>query len=223
MKEEDRLFIEEFLDKADPKIAKSQKRFFNQGDDSFSKNDIMLGISMPTIKQYIKNSPKFGLETIVNLTMSEYNEARTLGWALLVRDIPDPYILSAFIQKMAPSCGNWNVVDFAAPICAKTILKIENPAFITSIAYALLESEEFNIWSHRFCILMSIPVIQAGYCSYGIDIVDRSLETDDDLILKPCAWVLMEIKKQNENIFNLFMKNNSHLVPKSVKQYIQNN
>lgn len=220
MKEEDQLFIEKFLDKANPKIAKANQRFFKQGENSQAKNDILLGISMPTIKDYIKTSPKFDLDTITKLAQSEYNEARVLAWALLVRDYPDSKIIKPFIQQLASSCGNWNVVDFAAPISTKTILKNDEMYLVRAIGYSLIHDENrFNLWSHRFSIVMSLPLIHNGHLNYAIDIVERSLSSDEDLIKKPCGWVLREIRKQNQNIFNLFMLENKNKMSSITKSY----
>lgn len=220
MKAEEQLFIEQFLDKADPKIAKSNRKFFKHGEDSYAKNDILLGISMPTIKEYVKNSPNFELDTIAKLAQSEYNEARVLAWALLLRDFPYSDIITSFIQKLSPFCGNWNVVDFAAPISAKIILKNDGNKTVQSIGYSLLnDTENFNFWSHRFSIIMAIPLVKNGNLNYALDIVERSLSSEEDLILKPCALVLREIRKQNKNIFNLFMQDNKNKMSSSTKSF----
>lgn len=220
MKEEDQLFIEKFLDKANPKIAKANQRFFKQGENSYAKDDILLGISMPTIKEYIKESPKFDLDTITKLACSEYNEARVLAWALLIRDYPESKIIQPFIHQLASSCGNWNVVDFAAPISTKTILKNDGVSLAKIIGYSLIHNEKnFNLWSHRFSIVMSLPLIHDGHLNYPIDIVERSLSSEEDLIKKPCGWVLREIRKQNKNIFNLFMHENKNNMSAITKSY----
>jgi 3-methyladenine DNA glycosylase AlkD len=220
MKEEDQSFIERFLDKANPKIAKSNQRFFKQGENNPAKHDILLGISMPTIKEYIKTSPKFELDTIINLAKSEYNEARVLAWALLIRDYSEESIIRPFIQQLASFCGNWNVVDFAAPLCTKALLKIDGMHLVKAIGYSLIHDEiRFNLWSHRFSIIMSLPLVHEGHLNYAIDIVERSIRSEEDLIRKPCGWVLREIRKQNENIFNLFMIDNKKNMSSITKSY----
>jgi len=220
MKEEDQLFINKFLDKANPKIAKSNQRFFKQSEDSPSKNDLLLGISMPTIKDYVKNSPQFDLDTIVQLAQSEYNEARVLAWALLVRDYPDSAIIKSFILKLSPLCGNWNVVDFAAPVTTKVILKNDGLSLARMIGYSLIrDNARFNLWSHRFAIVMSLQLIYDNHLNYAIDIVERSLDSDEDLIRKPCGWVLREVRKKNVELFNLFMKENKHRMSSITKSY----
>lgn len=220
MTEEDRVFIEKFLDEADPKIAKSHSKFFKQGENGYAKDDILLGIPMPTIKHYIKNSPKFELSTIINLARSEYNEARTLAWALLARDYPTTQIIQFFIAELSFYCGNWNVVDFAAPLSSKIILKNEGHSLVGSLGYELLnDTEKFNLWKHRFAIIMSLPLVQQGRLNYAIDIVERSLSSEEDLIRKPCGWILREVRKQNQNIFNIFMHDNKHNMSAITKSY----
>lgn len=210
--------IEEFLNQADYKVAKSNQRFFKQGEDSCSKHDILLGIPMPKIKEYVKNLPFFELDTLAELVKSEYNEARVLGWALLARDFPETQIIKYFVLKFSPYCGNWNVVDFAAPISSKIILKNNGKLNVQSLGYEVLYTEA-NLWTYRFAIVMSLPLVQRGELNYAIDIVERNLDSKEELILKPCGWILREIGKQNKNILTMFIQENKDRISPITKQF----
>lgn len=199
--------IESFLNKADPKIAKTTQKFFKQGEDSYCKDDIILGISMPVIKDFVKTVEKIELDTLSGLAISEFNEARILGWALLFRDYNEPSIVKYFADEFAEHCNNWNIVDFAAPLTSKSIIKHEDVKSAEKFAYHLLYKET-NLWSHRFALVMAIPMIKAGYLNYAIDSVDRSLHFDDELIQKACGWILREVNQVNSNLFNIYMREN---------------
>lgn len=218
MNSQEKEIIELFLNKADMKTAKSHLRFFKQGDESYSPFDILLGIPMPTIKEFIKNIQKFELDTIKTLLVSEFNEARILGWALLFRDYQDPSIIKSFCDQFAENCNNWNVVDFAAPLAAKALIKLEDVKAAEEFAYHLLYKET-NLWTHRFAIVMALPMIKENYFNYAIDVVDRSLEFKHELIQKSCGWILREVGKKNKNILNLFIRQNMTRISAITRSY----
>ncbi len=217
MTQEEQHIIEVFLNKADPKIAKHNQKFFKQGEDSYCKNDLLLGIPMPVIKDFVTNTPTLQLETIANLIKSEFNEVRVLGWALLFRDYHDTYTIKIFVKDYSQYCGNWNVVDFAAPLASKILMKQEGHKSTESVAYDLLY-REINLWTHRFALIMSLPLVKESHLNYAVDVTERSLEFEDEMIQKACGAILREVGKQNRNILKVFFKENH----KKISSIVQN-
>jgi 3-methyladenine DNA glycosylase AlkD len=218
MNENEKQLIEDFLNKANPKTAKSNKRFFKQGEGSYCKDDILLGIPMPEIKEYVKSIPVFSLNAIYELLSSEYNEARVLGWSLLIRDYNESDILTSSTIKYAGHCGNWNVVDFAALLLSKTLLKKEGHLAVQNLGYEILFSEG-NLWTQRFALVLAINLVKANKLNYALDVTERCLDSKEDLIRKPCGWILREISKQSPSLFIQFMQINKHKISSITRSY----
>lgn len=171
------------------------------------QNDKLLGVSMYHIKDLIKEIETIEISTVLKLVQSEYNELRILGWALLIRDFSESSILKYFILHESKNCGNWNVVDFAAPICSKMLIKKDGYEACENVGYSLLFAQQ-NSNSIRFSIMMSLPFIQKEKLRFGIDVVERCLDIKDSNIQQACGKVLKEIGLVNNNILNYFLKNN---------------
>ena len=212
--------IEQFFNQYNQKFAKKKIKVLKKTESFFCTQDIHLGISTQSIKDFIHTTNQFDIETITKLVKSEYNEGRILGWALLVRDYPNSEILKYFILNHSNDCANWNVVDFATPIVSKIIFKEKGNDFLQSIGYELIEKNGDNVWSHRFALLISLFLAKNNKLNFPIDIVERSLLTNNDLIQKPCGIVLNEVGLQNKNILKLFLKENKSKISSTIKTYL---
>lgn len=199
--------IENFLNNADPKNAKNIKKILIN-NSYYSEKDILLGISMSIIKEKITSFPKFEITCLETLLNSEYNELRILGWGLLVRDYNNNIeILHNITLNYALYSNNSNVVDFAAPLISKYLLKFGGKESVHSLGYSLLFQKD-NIWSLKFALMLSIPLIQNQQFNYSLDVVERLLHIEEEFIQHSCGLVLNEVKKQNTNLFFTFMNIN---------------
>ncbi len=186
--------------------SQSEKNLYNLKKNKYSyKEDKVLGISMLQIKDTVKEIEELEISTVFKLIQSEYNEARILGWALLVRDFSESSILKYFILHEAKNCNNWNVVDFAAPICAKMLIKRDGYEACENVGYSLLFKEESDL-SVRFSLMMAVPFIKKEKLRYAIDIIERCLDYSDPTVQQGCGQMLKEIGLVNQNILKYFLK-----------------
>ncbi len=202
--------------------AQAEKNLYNLKRNKYSfQKDNVLGISMVQIKDIVKDIEDLEISTVFKLIQSEYNEARILGWALLVRDFSESSILKYFILHESKNCKNWNVVDFAAPICSKMLIKRDGYEACENVGYSLLFKEESS-FSTRFAIMMSIPFIKKEKLRYAIDVIERSLDYDDPIIQQCCGQVLKEIGFVNHNILKYFLKDHEDRISIIIKNELDN-
>ncbi len=210
---------QQLLDKFYSLASKNQaeKNLYNlkRNTHSFQK-DMVLGISMIQIKDMIKEIEELEISTVFKLIQSDYNEARILGWALLVRDFSESSILKYFILHESKNCKNWNVVDFAAPICSKMLIKRDGYEACENLGYSLLFKEE-SAFSTRFAIMMAIPFIKKEKLRYAIDVIERSLDYNDPIIQQGCGQILKEIGMVNQNILKYFLKDHEDRISIIIK------
>ncbi len=209
-----------FLQQSTPQIAKKHRISLKKENDHFSDEDTIIGIPMSYIKDYVQKSPILDISILFNFIQSEYNEIRLLGWSLLIRDYSEAPILKYFILYQSKNCGNWNVVDFAAPLCSKMLIKRTNSDnLVTTIGYDLLFKQE-NIWTTRFALMLSIPLIESNNFNYSIDCVERVLNDSHISTQKTCAFILKKIKQKNTNIFNYFVTENQRKISQFILEEI---
>lgn len=191
---------------ANPKLAQSNMRFFKQSADSYCKNDIFLGISVPTLRDFLKKISSVELEEIKKLIQSQYNEARVLGWWLLEKEFKDEQIFYDMALEFSKDCGNWNVVDNAAPICTKIFIKSNKKNLVEYLGYELLKKDD--LWSVRFSIILSLYLIKNNELNYALDICHKNISRKEDMIRKPIGWMLREIGKKDKEKLIRFIKQN---------------
>lgn len=198
--------INELKKIANPTLAQSNLRFFKQSPDSYCKDDIFLGITMPNLRKFLKQCPPIELEEIKDLMKCEYNEARILAWWLLERDFKEVRTYYDCALEFAKYCGNWNVVDNAAPICTKIFIKNKQTELVEQLGYDLFKKDD--LWSVRFSIVLSLYLIKNNELNYGLDICEKNLQRREDMIRKPIGWMLREIgKKDKQKLVEFIQKN----------------
>ncbi len=211
----DQEILDKFFSQATKNQAEKNLYHLKRNKQSFKKDNV-LGISMVQIKDIVKEIDELEISTVFKLIQSEYNEARILGWALLVRDFSESSILKYFILHESKNCNNWNVVDFAAPICSKMLIKRDGYEACENVGYSLLFKEE-SPFSTRFAIMMAIPFIKKEKLRYAIDVIERCLDYDDPIIQQGCGQLLKEIGLVNQNILKYFLKDHDDRISIIIK------
>lgn len=207
--------IEQLLKLRDNDTARSNMRFFKKTKDSYCAKDLFLGISAPKIKSFVKqinNAPQDNLEFYSNIITNEYNEIRIVGWLLLVKFATDDFVLK-IVLEYAKYCGNWNVVDNAAPLITKKILKklgTNGVCTIEKLGYNLFEKHD--LWSVRFAIVLSLYLIKNNQLKYALDVCKKNLYRTEDMIRKPIGWMLREIGKKDKQLLIEFLEKNIHQI-----------
>lgn len=205
--------VNDFIALQNPEKAKANMRFFRQTPDSYCKNDQFLGIDTKKIREFSKSND-FGLEAIENMLVSEYNDVRVLAWLLIEKAKLDKDSLYKIVLNNAEYCGNWNVVDTAAPIIARLL---KDKAEISKLGMLLYKKQ--TLWSVRFSIVLSLKLIKDNEIDYALKITKLNLSRKEDMIRKPIGWMLREVGKKDENILIKYLRDNKDSLSATVFSY----
>lgn len=205
--------INDFIALQNPEKAKSNMRFFKQTPDSYCKDDKFLGIDAKTVRDFSKNN-NFTIEEIERMLVSEYNDVRVLAWLLIEKSNIDKGSIFRIVLNNAEYCGNWNVVDTAAPIVARLL---KDKGEISKLGMLLYEKK--TLWSVRFSIVLSLKLIKDNEIDYALKITKLNLSRKEDMIRKPIGWMLREIGKKDEKILIKYLRDNKENLSATVFSY----
>lgn len=197
-----------------------KKLNFIRKNKCFNENDLILGVHYSNIKEYLKQKEILDLNCIHKLLCSSYNEIRLTAWGLLIKNYKDKNIIKDTILNFSQYCGNWNVVDFAAPLCAKSLIKNNQYLLLKNIGYSLIEKE--NIWSNRFALMLSIKLIEENNYNYAIDCAERLLIYNDLITETAIINIMKKIKEKNEVLIKYFIKENSSKISLRILEEFKN-
>jgi 3-methyladenine DNA glycosylase AlkD len=117
-------------------------------------------------------------------------------------------------QAKAGYVNNWDLVDVTAPILGAYLVGQKDP-------YPFLEklSRSKSLWERRLAIIFTFAFIRAGELDPTIEISQRLLKDDHDLIHKAVGWMLREVGKRDIQILREFLNENAQDMPRTMLRY----
>ena len=117
-------------------------------------------------------------------------------------------------QAKAGYINNWDLVDVSAPIIGAYLVSQKDP-------YPFLEklSRSKSLWDRRLAIIFTFAFIRAGELDPTIEISQRLLNDDHDLIHKAVGWMLREVGKRDIQILRAFLNENAQAMPRTMLRY----
>ena len=203
---------------ASPEIAEHSFRFFKAGPDEYAEGDKFLGIRVPEQRKIARKNRQLPLSEIHKLLQSEYHEIRLTGLFILVYQYEkaDPSRqkeIFQFYMENLDRVNNWDLVDSSAKYIAGHFLFDKD----RSVLYKLADSE--NLWERRVSVLTTFYFIDQGDFSTTLDICEKLLNDDEDLIHKATGWMLREIGKKEKQVLTQFLDKHSKNMPRTMLRY----
>ncbi|CAB4759584.1 unannotated protein [freshwater metagenome] len=207
---------------ASPSRAFDHQRFFKTAKGQYGEGDIFLGITVPQVRKIATKHKKISFKEIEVLTASKYHELRLCGLIILTLQFKETKDRSAqksifnFYLKQAKAgrINNWDLVDVTAPIIGAYLVDENNP-------YPLLEklSRSKSLWDRRLAIIFTFAFIRAGELDPTIEISQKLLRDEHDLIHKAVGWMLREVGKRDVRMLRDFLRDYSHKMPRTALRY----
>ncbi len=207
---------------ANPSRAFGLQKFFQTAKGQYGEGDVFLGLTVPEVRKVAAKCKHLSLSEIEKLTSSRFHEFRLCGLVILTlqfkssKDPLDHQKIFNFYMKQAKAgyVNNWDLVDVTAPILGAYLVGQKDP-------YPFLQklSRSKSLWDRRLAIIFTFAFIRAGELDPTIEISQRLLKDDHDLIHKAVGWMLREVGKRDIQILREFLNENSQEMPRTMLRY----
>ena len=207
---------------ANPKRAFELQRFFKTAKGQYGEGDVFLGLTVPEVRQIAGKHKNLSLIEIGKLTSSKFHEFRLCGLVILTlqfkasKERSEQKKLFDFYLKQAKAgyVNNWDLVDVTAPIIGAYLVGEKDP-------YPLLErlARSKSLWERRLAIIFTFAFIRAGELDPTIEISEKLLNDEHDLIHKAVGWMLREAGKKDGLLLRSFLTANASQMPRTMLRY----
>ena len=207
---------------ANPSRAFGLQKFFQTAKGQYGEGDVFLGLTVPEVRKVAAKYKDLSFPEIEKLTSSRFHEFRLCGLVILTlqfrssKEASDQQKIFNFYMKQAKAgyVNNWDLVDVTAPILGAYLVGQKDP-------YPFLEklSRSKSLWERRLAIIFTFAFIRAGELDPTIEISQRLLKDDHDLIHKAVGWMLREVGKQDGQLLRTFLTANASQMPRTALRY----
>ena len=207
---------------ANPSRAFGLQKFFQTAKGQYGEGDIFLGLTVPEVRKVAAKNKNLTFPEIEKLTSSKFHEFRLCGLVILTlqfkssKEPLERQKIFNFYMKQAKAgyINNWDLVDVSAPIIGAYLVSQKDP-------YPFLEklSRSKSLWDRRLAIIFTFAFIRAGELDPTIEISQRLLNDDHDLIHKAVGWMLREVGKRDIQILRAFLNENAQEMPRTMLRY----
>ena len=198
--------------------ARSLRWFFKTGSGEYGEGDRFLGLTMPQIRQLVRECADLTLPDIEALLESPWHEARSLAVVLLAHrysrsDARTQGAIYALYLRRADRINNWDLVDISAPSVVGAHLLTRSRAPLHKLAASR------DIWRRRIAVVSTATFIDDGQFDDTLRIAVTLINDPHDLIHKAVGWMLREVGKRDEAVLRAFLNGRAGQLPRTTLRY----
>ena len=207
---------------ANPSRAFGLQKFFQTAKGQYGEGDVFLGLTVPEVRKVAAKYKNLSFQEIEKLTSSRFHEFRLCGLVILTlqyksaKEPSEQQRIFNFYMKQAKAgyVNNWDLVDVTAPILGAYLVGQKDP-------YPFLEklARSKSLWERRLAIIFTFAFIRADELDPTIEISQRLLKDEHDLIHKAVGWMLREVGKQDGQLLRTFLTANASQMPRTMLRY----
>ncbi|MFO0743533.1 MAG: DNA alkylation repair protein [Candidatus Paceibacterota bacterium] len=214
------------------KIASMQRaelalRFFKTGKGEYGEGDKFLGLTVPQTRKLVRVYGDINLKDTEKLLKSEFHDERLLALLIMVNKFEKAKdekirreIFEIYLKNIKKYINNWDLVDTSAPkIVGAYLSDTKNKKERKEILQKLSDSK--NLWENRVSIIATLYfIMKEKNFKDTLEMVDKLLHHEHDLIHKANGWMLREVyKRVDQEIIRKFLKKNYHKIPRTTLRY----
>ena len=206
---------------ADPARAIACKRYFKTGKGEYGEGDVFIGITMPQVRQVVRQFRDLPLSDISELLHSPVHEKRMCALLILVSSFErgDESLrrkIYRFYLANTKYINNWDLVDLSAPRIVGAYLLANHGS--GDVLMRLAKSRD--LWKRRIAIMSTFAFIQAGRHIPTFNIAALLLNDEHDLIHKAVGWMLREVGKRiDRETEEEFLKKHYKQMPRTMLRH----
>lgn len=209
----------ELKELSDPIRATNLQRFFKTGKGEYGEGDLFLGITVPQLRQLVKNFRDLSFAELTRLIKSKFHEERLVALLILVSQFEksrekEKEKIYKFYLKNRKRINNWDLVDLTAPKIIGPYLEGKPK----DILYAFARSKD--LWEKRIAMLSCFHFIYKGDSREALKIAEILKNDNHDLIHKAVGWMLREVGKRcGKKLEEDFLEKNYKTMPRTMLRY----
>ncbi len=203
---------------ADAQRAAHAARYFKTAKGQYGEGDRFLGVTVPAVRELVRQYRTVDLATCEQLLASPYNEGRLLALLILVakygkgNEATQEQVCQLFLAHKQ-RVNNWNLVDSSAPYILGAHLLDRDRALLFGLARSPV------LWDRRIAVLAAFAFIRNGDFADALKLVKLLLADEHDLMHKACGWMLREIGKRDVAVLEKFLRQHHARMPRTMLRY----
>lgn len=206
---------QQLLALSEPERAKSQLRFFKDNPANKGLADQFIGLSMPVIREQVKQYKPLALDVCIQLLKSPLHEVRIFALlsmvALFKARKPDnkEAVFKAYLQH-TPYINNWDLVDCSCYHIVGPYLMGKDTTRLEKLA------KSANIWERRIAMVSTYHNIKLKDFQPTLILADLLIGDKEDLIHKAVGWMLKEVGKRDNALLVEFLQSRYQNMPRTM-------
>ncbi|WP_201027462.1 DNA alkylation repair protein [Paraglaciecola hydrolytica] len=203
---------------ADPLKAQNSLRYFKTAKGQYGHGDQFLGITMPQLRQTVKNFKHATLDDAVELLHSDWHEVRMCALLLLVQQFKSA---DAQVKQQVFECylrhsqfiNNWDLVDCSAYLIVGPYLQNKPRAVLYDLAKSDL------LWDRRIAVIATLHFIRLKDFTDILALAELLINDSHDLMHKAVGWMLREVGNRDKQVELGFLTRHYQQMPRTMLRY----
>jgi 3-methyladenine DNA glycosylase AlkD len=193
-------------------------RYFKTGPGEYGEGDRFRGIRVPVLRKLAKQYRSLDDADVRRLLTSPFHEDRLTALLILVEqaqraDRARRAALYRLYLDHTAYINNWDLVDLSAGKIVGAYLYPDDVAPL----FALAGSD--SLWERRIAIMATSHFIAQGHYATTLQLAERLLHDDHDLIHKAVGWMLREVGNRDHAVEEAFLQIHYRAMPRTMLRY----
>lgn len=202
-----------------PKKAEHSKYFFKTGEGQYGEGDKFIGCTVPETRYVAKVHKNMSFAELEKLLKDELHECRLCALLILVEQYKKAGELKRneivdFYLAHTSCVNNWDLVDLSCYQIVGEWLKNKKDR---SLLYCLADSG--LLWNQRIAVVSTMAFIRDNDFGDTLQLSEKFLSHNHDLIHKACGWMLRETGKRDESVLTGFLDKYYKKMPRTMLRY----
>ena len=203
---------------ADPKLAAYQQQFYKTGPGEYADGDVFIGIRVPPLRKLAKQYQDLELLEVKKLLTSPVHETRLTAMFILVLQYQtankglQKRIYGLCVDNL-DHINHWDIIDTTVPHTLGAYIYDHN----SKPLFQWVKSP--NLWHRRIAMLAPFYHIRQQQFTLAIEIAERLVADEHDLIHKAVGWMLREIAKRDMAPTVAFLDKHYQTMPRTMLRY----
>ncbi len=206
---------------ANPEKAAFYPRFFKTGKGEYGEGDRFIGVVVPDQRKVARQFRDLPLPQVARLFASPYHEHRNTALFILAlrysraKTEVERVEIYGFTLRHIERINNWDLVDCAGP----KIIGVHMLSHSAETKRLYAWAGDKNLWKRRMSIIATFPFIREGKFDHTLEIAERLVADEYDLIHKAVGWMLREVGNRDPAVERGFLDAHVARMPRTMLRY----